>query len=149
MISVKLPPEFPIQVTKWVYGKWELKSWEKHFEDIGVETLRIQRYIGNEANKYIGYTLLRELTDKEKKEIESGKLFINDGFLQYSKDYFDKRYPPLKKKYVTFTCLRCGATASGYNKEGRNFCNNCIIAAENDCSDGAGFGFKPFKRSDV
>lgn len=149
MIKIQFPPEFPIQVTKWVYGKWEIKNWEKYFEDVGVETLRIQRQVGTGPGSYLGYSLLREITEKEKKEIDNGKIFLSDGFLQYTKSYFDSKCKIPKKELTEFICLRCGVPSSGYNKEGRNFCNNCLVAAGNDCSDGAGFGFKPFKRSDV
>jgi hypothetical protein len=78
---------FPITVTKFYPVRSRTASWKKFLEDAGIRTIYRER-ITKAGTKLYG--LARQLTPKEKKEIEEGKYFIFDNFIYkamvYNKD---------------------------------------------------------------
>lgn len=74
---------FPIQVTKFYKEVWHLYGWKKFLEGRGYETIVVvQEKLGHAVN-----ALFRNLSAKEEKEMEGGKLVIRDCFLMKAKNF--------------------------------------------------------------
>lgn len=72
---------FPIQVTKFLENRFALREWEIFLENKGYETSVREVYKKYKERNIVFYALYRNLSAKERKELDSGMFKIRDSFL--------------------------------------------------------------------
>jgi hypothetical protein len=72
---------FPVQVTKFLENRFALREWEIFLENKGYETSVREVHKKYKGRNIVFYALYRNLSAKERKELDSGMFKIRDSFL--------------------------------------------------------------------
>ena len=72
---------FPVQVTKFLENKSDLEEWDKFLQGKGYETSIREVHKNYKGRNMVFFALYRNLSNKERGEIDRGMYKIEDGFL--------------------------------------------------------------------